>query len=74
MSDSIALSGQETKRALVGYDETTYVYPVRVPGSRQTVRIVTDKPLSYEPDYEDFLVWHATGKVPDRDATVASEK
>lgn len=74
LADSIALSGQETKRALVGYDETTYVYPVRVPGSRQTVRIVTEKPLTYEPDYEDFLVWQSTGKAPEKDASSASDK
>ena len=66
LTDTIALSGEQTQRALVGYDETTYVYPVRVPGSTQTVRIITDKPLNYKPDYDDFLVWHATGKAPEK--------
>lgn len=62
VADSVALSGQQVQRGLVGYDEERYVYPINVPGSNRTVEIVTVEPLDYPPDYDDYLAWKAQGK------------
>jgi len=59
LTDSMTLSAEETQRAIVGYEETHYSYPVREPDSNRIVYIVVPEPLNYEPTYADYLKWKA---------------
>lgn len=64
LTDSVALSGQELERGLVGYNKTLYVYPIQVPSENRWVELTTEQPLNYWPTYEDYLEWKATGEIP----------
>lgn len=57
VSDSVTLGAEQTERALAGYNETSYEYPVQVPNTNRYVSIVVPEPLDYKPDYEDYLKW-----------------
>lgn len=59
LTDSAALGAQRTQRALVGYDKTSYHYPVAVPNTNRSVEIVTNEPLGFTPTYQDYLDWKA---------------
>ncbi len=57
VADSVTLGAEQTQRGLVGYDETSYEYPVKEPGTNRYVTIAVPEPLGYEPTYEDYLKW-----------------
>lgn len=57
VAGGVTTLGAETQRALVGYEKTTYVYPVQVPGTNRYVEMRTKEPLNSEPTYEDYLEW-----------------
>lgn len=57
LSSDLSTLLPETERALVGYNETDYVYPVRVPNTNRYVQMRVKEPLGYEPTYDDYLKW-----------------
>ncbi len=65
LADSTQLAAERTGQAVVGYERSSYVYPVAVPGSNRHVTIVTREPVNRPLTYEDYLAWEATGKVPE---------
>lgn len=64
LADSAALAGERSKQAVVGYERSSYVYSVKVPGSNRHVSIVTREPVDRPLDYEDYLYWKKHGELP----------
>lgn len=54
---SVATTGAEIQRGLIGYHDEAYVYPVQVPGTNRIVEMRTSQPLDTPPTYEDYLKW-----------------
>lgn len=59
ISQGIATDGKDMQNFLVGYEETTYEYPVQVPGTNRWVKIESDQPIDHPVTYEDYLAWKA---------------
>lgn len=57
LASDLAMDLPEVGRAVVGYNETDYVYPIRVPNTNRYVQMRTSEPLDYQPTYEDYLKW-----------------
>ncbi|WP_309382470.1 hypothetical protein [Cerasicoccus frondis] len=52
--------GEQTQRAVVGYEVEDYEYPIRVPGSNRYVTMKTKEPLDEPPTYDDYLAWKSS--------------
>lgn len=56
-SSDVATIAPEIGRAVVGYNDTEYVYPIQVPNTNRYVQMRTSEPLDFKPTYEDYLKW-----------------
>lgn len=57
LSSDLSILAPEAGRALVGYNDTEYVYPIQVPNSNRYVQMRSSEPLDPPPTYEDYLKW-----------------
>ncbi len=60
VGDKFQLMGEQTQRAVVGYEVEDYEYPIRVPGSNRYVTMKTKEPLDEPPTYDDYLAWKSS--------------
>ncbi len=59
VSQDMSTGGKDFQNAMFGYEETTYEYPVQVPGTNRWVKIVSKEPIDRPVTYEDYLTWKA---------------
>ena len=59
VSQGMSTGGKDFQNAMFGYEETTYEYPVQVPGTNRWVKIVSNEPIDHPLTYEDYLAWKA---------------
>lgn len=57
VADKFELGGEQTQRAVVGYEVTDYEYPIQVPNTNRYVTMKTKEPLDEPPTYDDYLAW-----------------
>lgn len=56
-----ATGAKDLQNVMVGYEKTTYEYPVKVPGTNRWVKIISPEPIDRPLTYDDYLLWQEHG-------------
>ncbi|MBC2594402.1 hypothetical protein H5P28_09050 [Ruficoccus amylovorans] len=73
VSQGMSTSNKDFQNFMFGYEETTYEYPVQVPGTNRWVKIVSPEPIDHPLTYQDYLDWKAAQEAQeDKDSPAVS--